>query len=53
VLPVGGWVITIDGELRVEDDGSITPRPTPWPWTRPSIAAIPTMTVKRTKKRNP
>ena len=41
VLPRGAWVVTEDGELRVEDDGSITPRPTPIPWSRLSAAAEP------------
>ncbi|MGA8891814.1 MAG: hypothetical protein WB493_09615 [Anaeromyxobacteraceae bacterium] len=41
VLPAGAWIVTTDGELRVEADGTVTPRPTPIPWTRPSVAADP------------
>ncbi len=42
VLPVGAWVLTEDGELQVQDNGTVLPRPTPFPWSRPSIAAVPT-----------
>lgn len=40
-LPAGSWVVTEAGELQVRGDGSITPRPTPIPWSRLSIAADP------------
>ena len=43
----GAWIVTEDGALRVESSGALTMRPTPWPWTRPSVAAIPTMVVRR------
>ncbi len=41
-LPVGSWFVGVEGELRVLPGGEVAPRPTPWPWTRPSAAAIPT-----------
>lgn len=41
-LPAGAWVLTIDGELRIETDGTVTPRGTPLPWSRPSAAGMPT-----------
>ena len=42
VAPVGAWVCTEEGALQVQDDGTLTPRASPLPWTRPSIAAEPT-----------
>ena len=43
----GGWLVTEVGALRIEADGSVTMRPTPWPWTRPSVAALPHLPVRR------
>jgi hypothetical protein len=46
-LPAGAWFVGVAGELRVQDDGTIEVRPTPWPWTRPSIAAVPATTRRK------
>lgn len=43
----GAWIVTEEGELHVLADGAVMMRPTPLPWTRPSVAAIPTMVVRR------
>lgn len=44
----GAWLVTADGtELHVLADGTVALRPSPLPWSRPSVAAIPTMTVRR------
>jgi hypothetical protein len=40
-FPTGAWIITEAGELHVESSGAVTLRPTPLPWSRPSIAAVP------------
>jgi hypothetical protein len=45
-FPPGSWLILADGTgIVVMPDGQVEPRPTPLPWTRPSVAAIPTMTL--------
>ena len=46
-LPVGAWFVGVAGELRCLPNGTVEMRPTPWPSTRPSIAAIPTVRVSR------
>ncbi len=43
----GAWLVTEHGELIVLPDGTVELRPTPLPWTRPSWAAIPTITPRR------
>jgi hypothetical protein len=46
-FPVGTWLVTNDGtELHVLADGTVALRPSPLPWTRPSVAAIPTMVLR-------
>ena len=37
----GAWIQTEHGELHVQADGTVELRPTPIPWTRPSVAALP------------
>jgi hypothetical protein len=43
---VGAWLITEAGELHVLADGTVTLRPSPLPWSRPSVAAIPSMVLR-------
>ena len=43
----GAWLVTESGELHVMADGQVELRPTPIPWTRPSVAAIPTIKPRR------
>ncbi len=48
--PAGAWLVMPDGtELHVLANGTVMLRPTPWPWTRPSVAAIPTFTRNTTE----
>ena len=43
---IGAWLITEHGALHVQADGTVMMRPTPLPWSRPSVAAIPTMVLR-------
>ena len=43
----GAWIVTEAGELHVLADGTVSPRPTPLPWSRPSVAAMPHLTRRR------
>ena len=40
-FPVGAVLATEAGELIVMADGAVEIRPSPLPWSRPSIAAVP------------
>ena len=53
-FPAGSIIVQPDGTaLLVEPTGALMPRPTPWPWTRPSWAAIPfTRSSPRSTRRN-
>ena len=43
----GAWIITEHGALHVMADGTVELRPTAIPWTRPSVAAMPHLPVRR------